>query len=147
MARCQPSALRPQMQERQETSRTVALIAHEDDNHFVINLHALHNATLLRKILPRQLTAPKPLYEDRRARHNEIAAGLRITQAEKRARTAAKTKATRDANKAKKHNQPVNIDAPENSAGGVQVQGGSAAAAVAAETDVLQGRNKRRRKD
>jgi hypothetical protein len=93
------------MQERQETLRTISLIAHEDDGHFVINMHAFHNATLLRKILPRHLTAPKPLYIDRKARHFEIAAGLRVTQTEKRARTAAKAAATREANKAKKRNR------------------------------------------
>jgi hypothetical protein len=104
---CLPSALRPEMQERQETSRTISLIAHEDDGHFVINMHAFHNATLLRKILPRHLTAPKPLYVDRKAHHFEIAAGLRVTQTEKRARTAAKAAATRQANKAKKRTREV----------------------------------------
>jgi hypothetical protein len=97
------------MQERQETSRTVSLISHEDDGHFVINMHALHNATLLRNILPRHLTAPKPLYTDRIARHHEIAAELRVTQTEKRARTAAKTKATKEANKVKKQNQRATV--------------------------------------
>lgn len=72
------------------------MICHEDDKHFVVNTHALHNATLLRKFLPHNLTAPKPLYNDRKARHHEIAATLWITQAEKRARTAVKQKATQD---------------------------------------------------
>jgi hypothetical protein len=107
--RCLPLALRPQVQERQETSRTVSLIAHEDDGHFIVNLHALHNATLIRKMLPRHLIAPKPLYADRTARHYEIAAGLRVTQVEKRARTAAKTKATREANKARKQKQLTTV--------------------------------------
>lgn len=105
LGHCLPSALRPEMQERQQTSRTISLITHEDNGNFVINMHAFHNATLLRKILPRHLTAPKPLYIDRKARHVEIAAGLRITQTEKRARTAAKAAATREANKAKKRNR------------------------------------------
>jgi hypothetical protein len=109
MGQCRPSALRPQMQERQETTRTVSLIAHEDDEHFVMNLHALHNATLLRNILPRHLTAPKPLYADRKARHCEIATSLRVTQAAKRSLTAAKSKATRDANKAKKQNRLATV--------------------------------------
>jgi hypothetical protein len=87
------------MQERRETSRTTKLIAHTDSNHFVLNTHALHNAHLLRRVLPRELMAPKPLYEDRTARHYKIAESLRVTQSEKRARTAAKRKATLDAKK------------------------------------------------
>jgi hypothetical protein len=97
------------MQERQQTSRMTSLIAHEDNGHFIVNLHALHNATLIRKILPRHLTAPKPLYSHRTARHYEIAAGLRVTQVEKRARTAAKAKATREANKAKKQKSRTTV--------------------------------------
>ena len=90
------------MQECQEKSRTLSLIAHKDDGHFVINMHTLHNATHLWKLLPHDLITPKPLYADRKARHYEIATGLRVTQAEKRAHTAAKAKATREANKKKK---------------------------------------------
>jgi len=45
--------------------------------------------------------APKPLYNDRKARHHEIAATPRITQAEKCAHTAAKRKATQDGKKRK----------------------------------------------
>lgn len=99
---CLPTAVRAQMQERQETTRKIHLIAHADDDYFVINLHGLHNATLLRKILPRSLTAPRPLFEDRKAQHFQIAATLRVTQTEKRARSAAKSKATREANAASK---------------------------------------------
>ena len=95
LGKCHPSVLHHQMQERQETSRTVSLISHEGDGCFVINMHALHNATLLHNILPRHLTAPKYLYTDRMAQHHEVAAQLRVTQVEKRARTAVKSKATR----------------------------------------------------
>lgn len=109
MARCQPSAFRFQMQERQETSRTTKLIAHKDSSHFVLNMHSLHNAHLLRKVLPRELVAPKPLYENRTARHYEIVESLRVTQSEKRARTAAKRKATIDAKK-KTKNQAILSD-------------------------------------
>jgi hypothetical protein len=107
--RCLPTAFRPQMQERMETARTVQLIQHEGDDHFVINMTSLHNAAQLRKVLPRNLTAPKPLYSDRKARHFEIAMTLRVTQAEKRERTKAKSKATREAKKAKKPQQVPQI--------------------------------------
>lgn len=65
-------------------------------------MHALHNASLIRKLLPRTLTAPAPLFADRRARHYELAALLRVSQADKREKTEAKKKATRETNKAKK---------------------------------------------
>jgi hypothetical protein len=111
MARCLPTALRRQVQERQETAQTTKMICHEDDKHFVVNTHALHNANLLRKFLPRNITAPKPLYDDREAGHHEIAVTLRVTQAEKRARTAAKRKATQDAKKNKA--RPTEVEQPE----------------------------------
>ena len=103
MARCLPTALRRQVQERQETEQTVKSIYHEDDKHFVVNTHALHNVTLLHKFLPCNLTAPKSLYNDCEAKHHEIAAKLQVTQAEKHARTAAKQKATQDAKKKAPH--------------------------------------------
>lgn len=108
--KCLPSAVRPQMQEREETTRTVQLITHKDDGHFVINLTSLHNAAQIRKVLPRHLTAPRALYIDRRARHFEIAAKLRITQAEKWEQSKAKAKATRAANKAKKHDREAAME-------------------------------------
>jgi hypothetical protein len=111
MARCLPTALRRQVQEHQETAQTTKMICHEDDKHFVVNTHALHNATLLQKFLPRNLTAPKPLYDDWKARHHEIATTLQITQAEKCARTAVKRKATQDGKKRKA--QPAVVEEPE----------------------------------
>jgi hypothetical protein len=91
---CQPTALRQTVQERQETTQTTKLIEHGDDDHFVINLNALHNATLLRRALPVALTVPRPLYLDRKTHHYNIAKGLRVSQLMKRARTQEKRKAT-----------------------------------------------------
>ena len=97
-----------------KTSRTSKLIAHEDSSHFVLNMHALHNAHLLRRILPQELVAPKPLYDDRTTRHYEIATSLQVTQSEKRAHTAANRKATNNAKKSKKETHvPSDGEAPE----------------------------------
>lgn len=90
------------MQERQSTDRTTQLIGHTDDLHFVLNMHALHNTTLLRHILPPHLTQSKLLYPDSRTRHYEIAGKLRLTQALKRATAKTKRAATTKANLAKK---------------------------------------------
>lgn len=65
-------------------------------------MYALHNANLVRKAIPRELTAPKPLYANRKAHHDKIATTLRVSQTAKRVITQAKRKATLDAKKAKK---------------------------------------------
>ncbi|KAJ7474227.1 hypothetical protein FB451DRAFT_1351527 [Mycena latifolia] len=101
LADCQPTALRWVVQERQETLQTTKLICHEDDDHFIVNMAALHNATLLRRVLPIALTVPRPIHLDRKAHHFEIAAGLRVSQVVKRARTQEKRKATIAAKKSK----------------------------------------------
>jgi hypothetical protein len=92
--KCQPTALRPVVQERQETSRSTQLISHEDNDHFVVNMAAVHNATLLRRALPIALTVPRPIYLDRKAHHQAMATGLRDSQKMKRIRTQEKRKAT-----------------------------------------------------
>ncbi|KAJ7096589.1 hypothetical protein B0H15DRAFT_774168 [Mycena belliarum] len=94
LVKCSPTALRRIVQERQETSRTEQLLEHGDDEHFVINMAALHNATLLRRNLPIALTTPRALYLDRKTHHYQVAVGLRTSQDLKRARTQAKRQAT-----------------------------------------------------
>lgn len=86
------------MQERQETDRITRSIVHNDDTNFIINLHALHNATLLRKFLPRYMTAPRHLFLNRRKRLDEL--GIQITEqmTVKKAATAAKAAETRRKN-------------------------------------------------
>ncbi|KAJ7038886.1 hypothetical protein C8F04DRAFT_950605, partial [Mycena alexandri] len=70
-------------QERLESRKTQKLIIHSDTTRFLLNTHALHNAHLIREILPRHLTAPKPLFSDRYAKHCEFTAGLREIGPEK----------------------------------------------------------------
>jgi hypothetical protein len=74
-------------------------IKHSDFACFVINLHAHHNAWRLRKVLPRDLTAPVPYTLDRKKLHVEAAQKLQKTNPAKRAEAAAKSKATRERNK------------------------------------------------
>jgi hypothetical protein len=71
-------------------------IKHKPVDCFIINMHALHNAHLIRNTLPRDLTRPLPLFSDRQAKHFEWAAKLRVTKDAQR--LAAKEK--RDAKKA-----------------------------------------------
>jgi len=87
----------PQVQERRETSVTRQAIVHTNDTHFIINMHALHNAKLLRQVLPRSMTEPQPYVPDRRAHHCNSAARLRATNTEKRAEKQAQKDAVKEA--------------------------------------------------
>ncbi|KIJ62748.1 hypothetical protein HYDPIDRAFT_93359, partial [Hydnomerulius pinastri MD-312] len=97
--KCTPSGRRFRQQERMNSSVEEHYIEHKDDDNFLLNTHALHNAAVLRKTLPRHLTAPVPYVpiEERRAAHDELATKLRAEQDAKR----AKDKANRVARKAK----------------------------------------------
>ncbi len=94
-SRCEATEDVACIQERQETTKTRKVIKHCDNAHFIINTHALHNAAQLRQFLPRYLTVPRPLYGNRRKRHDELGAVLIVTQAEKKAETARKAAETR----------------------------------------------------
>ena len=67
-------------------------------------MNNLHNASLLRRSLPRYLVVPRSMYpgDERKAHHDSLAATLRTTQAIKRATTQAKRKATLERKKAQK---------------------------------------------
>jgi hypothetical protein len=111
-AKCTASGLKFHVQERTKTCIEEPMIEHKPLKRFLINLHAFHNAHLVRRTLPRSLWAPVSLYpsdEVRRAKHNELAASLRAL---------AENKAT----KKRKHsdendNIGGNSDAPENPKG------------------------------
>ncbi|KAH8100336.1 hypothetical protein BXZ70DRAFT_973011 [Cristinia sonorae] len=87
-------------QERQVTTRVQKLIEHSPVQQFVLNMHALHNAELIRQTLPREMWAPKPYLPDRLAKHRDIAAGLRVTRPIKRLESQAKSANTRAKNRA-----------------------------------------------
>ncbi|KAJ7663579.1 hypothetical protein B0H17DRAFT_1143989 [Mycena rosella] len=59
-------------------------------------MHALHNAHLLRKTLPLNLTAPIPCFTDRDTKHREFAALLRVSEPAKRATALKKAKETQE---------------------------------------------------
>ncbi|EMD40045.1 hypothetical protein CERSUDRAFT_45768 [Gelatoporia subvermispora B] len=86
--KCKTTGTRRRRQERIETDITEVFVEHRDDDSFIINMHALHNGALLRKILPRTLTEPRPYIQDRVTAHKEMAAKLRASQETKRAKEA-----------------------------------------------------------
>ncbi|OJD09947.1 hypothetical protein ACJ73_10004 [Blastomyces percursus] len=54
------------------------------EDRFLVNLHAIHNAHLLHSIIPRNLTAVKPAFVDRYEAHCSMASRLRRAQGERR---------------------------------------------------------------
>ncbi|PBK70286.1 hypothetical protein ARMSODRAFT_987954 [Armillaria solidipes] len=68
-AGCTPSGLAHHQQEHLSSEATLRVIKHREADHFVVNMHAFHNARLLRKYLPQYLTVPRPLYSDRQQHH------------------------------------------------------------------------------
>lgn len=82
-------------QERQETELREAAVKHNTScRYYLVSTHALHNAAELCRHLPRSLFDPVALYSDRQKRHQDLAAGLRVTEAEKRVRTQKKRQET-----------------------------------------------------
>ncbi|EPQ60241.1 hypothetical protein GLOTRDRAFT_112937 [Gloeophyllum trabeum ATCC 11539] len=102
---CSPTGWRGLQQERRSTNVLDKCIVHEDDNQFILNMHALHNAALLRDVLPRSLTAPRRYLHDRLSKLDEIAKGLQVSGPAKRAQSAAKAAETRARNKKAKEAQ------------------------------------------
>lgn len=87
--KCEATGTKVVRQERTNTTRTIKIIEHANDTHFILNTNSIHHAEMLRRVLPRDLTKPRRLQapNTRRAFHNEVAARLRISQDAKRAKT------------------------------------------------------------
>ncbi|KZV95756.1 hypothetical protein EXIGLDRAFT_671890 [Exidia glandulosa HHB12029] len=76
--RCNASMVETEIsQERHMITKKLLTLSHTDDGRFIINTHALHNAHLLRRVLPRELTIPRHYHDDRAALHAQIARLLR----------------------------------------------------------------------
>lgn len=103
LAKCEATGVRPVMQERVQSGVTETFIIHNTViDRYLINLHALHNAHLVRATLPRDLTVPIPYAPDHITHRTTIAANLRSVQDAKRAKTAAKAAAKKAEVAAKK---------------------------------------------
>lgn len=90
-ATCSLASSHAVRQEREDTGLLQTAVAHNlTRRQYLLNTHALHNAALLRRHLPRSLLKPQALYEDREKRHHELARVLRVTQVAKRAETQKK---------------------------------------------------------
>ncbi|KAJ6614901.1 hypothetical protein B0H10DRAFT_2191282 [Mycena sp. CBHHK59/15] len=90
-AKCDATGERPRMQERVKSNNTEKYIVHNPLDRFIINSHSFHNAHLLCATLPRDLLAPVPLFEDRKSKHDEMAAELRSKRDSQLAKRKQKT--------------------------------------------------------
>ena len=85
----------PLIQERSATQQTIDVIAHNPLKRYFLNMHAIHNAVLIRETLPRHLSKPTRYFENRLEKLQEFAGILQLTGPAKRAESAAKAKETR----------------------------------------------------
>ncbi|KAF8183515.1 hypothetical protein K438DRAFT_2163867, partial [Mycena galopus ATCC 62051] len=85
-AKCEATAVRALMQERVESDKTEHFIVHAPLDQFIVNINSFHNPHLVRATISRELWAPVPLFENRRAEHDEFSAQLRATRATKAAK-------------------------------------------------------------
>ncbi|KAJ6473049.1 hypothetical protein C8R45DRAFT_1054844 [Mycena sanguinolenta] len=96
-------------QERSQSKLTQKIISHSNESRFLINMHALHNAHLIRETLLRHLTAPGQLFSDRYAKHSEFAAALRESGPERRALANARGQAMKSRNKQDKADKAAGV--------------------------------------
>ncbi|KAI0685857.1 hypothetical protein BC835DRAFT_1535847 [Cytidiella melzeri] len=93
-------------QERRITSLTQKGVQHGAMQRYFVNMHALHNAALIRSTLPRHLSMPKPYFNDRVAKHQEFADQVSSVNSKRRDATAAKARDTRARKKQVQELQP-----------------------------------------
>ncbi|KAI0687450.1 hypothetical protein BC835DRAFT_1408348 [Cytidiella melzeri] len=98
LAECSIKDSGSDLQERQATTLPRKVVMHEARECYLLNLHGLHNASLIRQALPRHLTKPVPYLQDRASKHREFAAAARQLLITKRSDAVAKAKATRARN-------------------------------------------------
>jgi hypothetical protein len=73
-AGCEATGVRLVMQERVESDKTEDFIIHAQLDRFIINTTSFHNPHLVCATVSHDLWAPIPLFENRRAKHDEFSA-------------------------------------------------------------------------
>lgn len=106
-AQCAASGQRAILQEQVQTELSESFIEHKPLDRFLINMHAFHNAHLIRAVLPRNLTSPIAYSTDHREDHFSAATKLREAQNGKQQKAAEKKKAIAELKKAATGNAVV----------------------------------------
>lgn len=87
---CQPIVAGKEMQEWETTTRNKHLIKHTDNDHFTVNMGALHNFTKLCHVLPPELTMLSLLFPEREEFHKSVVQKARTGRCPHRKKTAVK---------------------------------------------------------
>ncbi|KAI9000497.1 hypothetical protein BD414DRAFT_404535 [Trametes punicea] len=83
-AKCSLSETENRRQERENSTRTRAVIKHSDMTHYVLNTVALHNHAFLQQSLPPHLRAHPTFFTERALLHQRAAECLRDTRLQKK---------------------------------------------------------------
>ncbi|KAI0258009.1 hypothetical protein BC834DRAFT_989358 [Gloeopeniophorella convolvens] len=92
---CSTASSVHEIQERERTERHILTISHVDDAHFILNMQALHNAHVLARVLPSDVTQAKPVVEDRVQHHRDIASKLQVITSDRQELNRAKRQLTK----------------------------------------------------
>lgn len=98
-SQCQPTGRRTVLQERKDTGETVPAIEHVDNDRFIVNMHAFHNAALIRAAVGRELSQPTRVTENRTRWLKDKAQLARSILIDKQAQAQAKAAETRAKNR------------------------------------------------
>ncbi|KAJ6597903.1 hypothetical protein B0H10DRAFT_2231848 [Mycena sp. CBHHK59/15] len=79
-AKCEATGVCAVMQERVESDESEHFIVHAPLDRFIVNMDSFHNPHLVHATISRDLWAPVPLFENRKAKHNEFSAQLRARE-------------------------------------------------------------------
>lgn len=113
MANYEASAFWEQVEEQKITDKTEKFIKHKDNDHFIISIYAIHNATLLHKSLPQYLTSPRALHQDHQLHHAKVATGLKVNQTAKQTQSQEKCKETQAWNSEMKRKKQEAMDSDD----------------------------------
>ncbi|KAF8525879.1 hypothetical protein BU17DRAFT_74293 [Hysterangium stoloniferum] len=99
----------PVKQGRDMTSRTHTAVIHANHSWWILNMHALHNAHLIRETLPSDLWKLKYYFHNRLAEHKKFAAQAREIGQPKWLESRAKAKATHAKNQKSKKGKQADL--------------------------------------
>ena len=86
---CEIGDVKVEIQEREATTNTVQGVIHTDDDHFIVNVHSLHNPQVNRGLFKAEFYAP-PSIHDRQTLHHNLAAIIRENEKKKAATRKSK---------------------------------------------------------